>query len=191
MSAAGIQPRWKPWACFIFQYFSKRLFGSVLVLNHRVLHFYLEHSMYDDLRGFYVQSVLLCHVSLCVLIFFANCGAFCRLLMQSSKVPACLFFKFYFPAACLRSAALTTAGDVCARACALLWSNNCVWCCCNRVCVLVFRPAVCVCRVALYERWLLRTSVSLWQVVRGCRCCFQVPRLLSVLYPTCVQLRTL
>lgn len=59
------------------------------------------------------------HFSLRVHIIFANCGAFCRLLMQSSKVPACLFFKFYFPAACLRSAALTTAGDVCACACVL------------------------------------------------------------------------
>lgn len=71
---------------------------------------------------------------------------------------------------------------LCVCAHALLWSNNCVWCCCNRVCVLVFRPAVSVCSDALYDCCSAQNlSISLARCLdvgaafrcNGC-CCFSV-----------------
>lgn len=120
---------------FSFQYLSESVSLKTLgVWNHRVLHFYLKHSTYDELKGFYVQSVvLLCHISLSVFIP-ANCGAFCRLIKQSLKVTACfyLFFLLLISDSCMNS--------VCVRAC-VLRSNNC---CC--VCFSVKTCCVCLLR---------------------------------------------
>lgn len=151
MSAAGIQPRWKPWLCFIVQYFSKRLSESCWVLNHRVRHYYHERSTCDGLRGFYEQSVVFAVPRFSLRANF--CKWWCFLQTANAVIEgACMFILsflfFLIPAARLCSTALTTAGAVCVcvpECVWVLWSNNCgcvcVWRCCNRACV----QACCVC----------------------------------------------
>ena len=120
MSAAGKQPRLKKTlSLFHVSVFFKvspfESFFFFFVLNHRVLHFYLERSTYDDARGFFsVQSVVFLFAALPHFCRFANRGAFC-----SHRRCLHVYFNYFFsPAARLRSTAPTTAGAVCAYVCA-------------------------------------------------------------------------
>lgn len=73
--------------------------------------------------------------------FCKNCGAFCRLVMQSLKVPACCFLNFF---SCCLSPLNST--DYC-------WSCVCVYAC---VCVLCFEAiTVAACDVAVTRACVL------------------------------------
>lgn len=109
--------------------------------------FYLESSMCD------VQSFFFCRAMfLFVRLFFTNCGAFCKTVMRSLRVPACtcLFpaaYFFFFPINSTEYCWICMFVSVCVCVCVLLKAvivavcisavTECVFCsvkaCCARL----------------------------------------------------------